>query len=426
MNVLEINDAGLTLGNGTQVLAQSPGFAALDGRQLLVGETARARSRLDPRRSQQRFWYQLDGSLGAPLGSARVQADLAFAHLQSLAPASAGMPLLLAVPGSFTRAQLAVLLGLVDAAGLRAEGLVESSVAAASTVETDPRVLHLDVELHRFVLTVLDGGAELSRVRVEEVAKPGLTAVWDALSRLAAQAFLQQTRFDPLHNAATEQSLFDALPGWLQALDAAPVTVLEMASGARHFRASLAREDLVQKLAEPFADIAQAVQSAARPRPCTLLLGARAAVIPGLADHLEHATGLSAVRLDAQAVARGALSRREHIVIPGAGLAHVTRLPGRARAQDPSHLDGQATHILVGEQAWPLPRQDGDAVLRLDRFVAGGEAMLRRIDGVLWLDGPDSADLQLNGRPVRLPHRVARGDRVDCGAKTLRLIEVLP
>lgn len=433
MNVLEINDSGLLLSDGTQIIAESPGYAALDGRQLLVGSAARARSRLDPRRTYNRYWYQLDAELPAPMGPARSHADLAHTQLQSLAALTPPeTPLLLAVPGSFTREQLGVLLGLVEASGLRAQGLVDAAVAAASALESDPRCLHLDVELHRFVLTVLDGGEQVSRLRVQEVAKPGLSAVWEALARVATSAFVQQTRFDPMHTAGTEQLMFDALPAWLELLSSAPTTVLELSSasgGGRTHRAGLSREDLVKSLREPFEDIASAINSHARPRPATLLLSARAAAVPGLAEHLERATGLAPARLDALAPARGARAQHECIAVPGgAGLAYVTRLAGRPRSATSPDENAGPTHLLVGDRALPLPLRDEDPALPLARLLSSASGSLRRLDGKLWLDGMEHSNigsiLLINGRPARAPLRLGLGDRIEFEGLVLRLIEV--
>lgn len=425
MNVLEINDTGLLLSNGTQVLAESPGFAALDGKTLQVGAAARARSRLDPRRSYNRYWYQLETALPAPIVGARTHADIAYAQLQSLRDAAGGSPLILAVPGSLTREQLSILLGLVDASGLKAEGLVDAAVAAASQVETDATCLHLDVELHRFVLTVLEGGASLSRTRVEEIAKPGLTQVWDALSRVAAIAFVQQTRFDPLHSAGTEQTMFDALPAWLGLLGRSSSAVLELASGTRTHRASVSRDDLVKALREPFEDIAAAIDQHGRPRPVTLMLSARAASVPGLVEHIEHGTGIAALRLDALAPARGARAQSARIVVPGAGLAYVTRLPGISRRADSAREAVGPTHVLIGDYAVALPTHDAELALALERLRPGLPGSLRRLEGRLWLDGSQELSPLLNGKPARLPARVGLGDRIDFEGVVLRLIEVM-
>lgn len=424
MNVLEINDTGLLLSDGARVIAESPGFAALDGKTLHVGAAARARSRLDPRRAFSRFWYQLEATLPAPAAAARSHADLAFAHLQSLHQIAGDEPLILAAPGTLTREQLAILLGLVDASGLKAEGLVDTAVASATQVETLETTLHLDVELHRFVLTVMHGGGEVSRVRIEEVSKPGVTVVWDALARVAAQAFVQQTRFDPLHNASTEQTMFDALPGWLALLAGSPNAVLELSAGSRTHRASVSRDDLVKRLIEPFEDLVGGVDQHGRPRPATLLLSARAAAIPGLAEHVEHATGIAPVRLDALAPARGALAQSARIAVPGAGLAYVTRLTGIARRIDPGAQVAGPTHVLVGDRALPVPRRDGDAMLPLSHLRSGLPGALRLLDARLWLDGADTETVLHNGKPARLPLRLGLGDRIEVGGTLLRMIEV--
>lgn len=424
MNVLELNDAGLLLSDGEQILLESPGFAALEGKELLVGAAARARSRIDPRRTQSRYWYQLEAGLATPFGPARSHADLAYAQLQALRETSGDEPLILAAPGSFTREQLGLLLGIVEAVQLKAIGLVDAAVAAASTVETDARAVHLDVQLHRFVLSVLDGGAELKRLRVEEVAKPGLNAVWDAAAKAAAQAFVQQTRFDPLHTASTEQTLFDALPAWLQALSAEANAMLELSVGDRRHRASVARGELVARLAERYDSIARAIEAEARPRPATLLLSARAAAVPGLAEYLERATGLAPVALDPLAVARGAIAQSARIASDGPGLAHVTRLAGRPRQARASTLS-EATHVLFNDRATPLPQSERDAPLPLSQWLGDAPAALRRLDGRLWLDGGAHAGLLVNGRAAQLPLRMSLGDRIEFGGSVIRLIEVL-
>ena len=64
MRVLEVNDAGLRLSDGAQVLATEPGFASVRGDQIIVGESARRLARQSPQLSHSRFWYQLDQKIG--------------------------------------------------------------------------------------------------------------------------------------------------------------------------------------------------------------------------------------------------------------------------------------------------------------------------------------------------------------------------
>ena len=71
---LHINDAGITVSDGRQIVYRQPGFAYLGGESLETGNRAFARSRIDPRRIQHRYWDQLD---------TRPLADRRFSHLSA-------------------------------------------------------------------------------------------------------------------------------------------------------------------------------------------------------------------------------------------------------------------------------------------------------------------------------------------------------
>lgn len=416
MRVLELNDAGLRLFEGERLLLDSPGCAALDGRRLLTGEAARSRARLDPRRAHDRFWYQLDAALPTPLGEARSAADLAHAHLRSLGEPLTAAPLLLAAPASFTPAQLGVLLGLLHAVGARAVGLVDPAVAAASTVQTQARAVHVDVQLHRVVCTWLEGAAELQRLRVEE-HKPGLAAMQDRCAAVIAAAFVRHARFDPLHNAVTEQALYDRLPGWIARFASESSLVLELESGSRTHRVSLARETLEDALAEQMDALAEALLPQIHAQDATLLLSARAAALPGLAARLS-----PALLLDAAASARGALEYRARIESDSTDLPWITRLPRRAPAQSVSASAAGATHALVGTRARPLPARGQSQAL--SAWLPGAPGLIRHDESGHRIEDAVGAAVRVNGEPLSGPRRLRPGDRVSHGGVELRLIEV--
>lgn len=362
--VLEINDAALTLADGERLLHESPGFAYADGRRLLVGDAARQQCRAQPRRVQSRFWYQLDQApLDAPFADARSHADLAWAQLAALREQGADGPLLLAVPASFDSAQLSLMLALARAARLDAVGLVDAAIAAASTAALPALALHVDVQLHRWWLTriAIDRNGEASRSGGEDLAKPGLTAVWDACAGIIARAFVQQTRYDPLHSAATEQALYDRLPGWLAQFGRSAAVTLELPAGLRSHRASLAADALDSALAPILSRLASGIAAAVGdPAATAILLSARAAAVPGLASAIESAARIRPVVLDAGAVARGALAHSGRIRHDGEALPFVTRLPVTRRDADDAAAAPAApaqptpTHVLIGDVAVPL------------------------------------------------------------------------
>lgn len=417
LRVLELDDTGLRLSEGEQVLIESPGCAALDGKRLLVGEEARARLRLDPRRGNDRFWYQLDATLATPLGEARSAADLAYAHLKSLGEALTAQPLLIAAPATFSGAQLGLLLGLLQALNARAAGLVDSAVAATSGVATLAQAVHVDAQLHRFVFTVMAGQQDLQRQQVEE-HKPGLAAVHERCLSVFAQAFVRQTRFDPMHNARTEQQLYDHLPAWLARLATNPHAVLELDTGDRVHRVTVAADLLAEALAERRRALADSLLPILRGQPTTVLLSARAASVPGLLQALE-----PAVRLDPQAGVRGALLHVDRIATDGVELPWVTRLPRLAAASVAPPELAAATHVLVGARALPLPPPGQSAAL--SAWLPGAPGIVSARDQMLLLEGAQGGGVRVNGQPAGAAQPLHAGDRVAAAGFEVRLIEVV-
>lgn len=419
MWVLECNDAGLALSEDGVLRLVSPGIASLEAGAVVVGEAAWRRWRLAPRQSHHRYWYALDQQpLDPPLGTARTAADLAWHQLGHLRQTVGDQALLLAVPASFERAQLALLLGLCRAAQLKAVGLVDSALAAAVGRARPGPVCHVDVQLHRVWLTRLEAAAELRRVSGLDLAKPGLTAVWDALATAIGEQFVRQTRFDPLHSAAVEQALYDRLPAWVRETDAVPSRTLELAAGGRVYRAQVARETLHAALAPLLQRIVTALRAEVTPQT-QLLVSARAAEVPGLVAALQ---GLGAAQLEVlppDAVAQGAERHAAAIRSDQAALPWVTRLPLAGLAESPAPEAAAAapmrpidtpTHLLIGARAHRL---GGNARLLADWGLDWRE------DGC-WL----AAGARCNGVLLDRPRRLQGGDRIASAGGEAQLIVV--
>ncbi|WP_293372999.1 hypothetical protein [Nevskia sp.] len=426
MRVLEFNDAALTLADADRIHATSPGFAFLDGRKLVFGEAARQQFRAQPRKTQFRYWYQLDQApLDSAFGDARNHADLAWAQLSGIQANGGDGALLLAVPASFDSGQLGLLLALARAAKLDAVGLVDAAVAAASTVDAKATMLHLDVQLHRWWLTRMRAGSDIARTGGEDLAKPGLLAVWDACAGVIAEAFVRQTRFDPLHSAATEQALYERLPNWLAQFGRGAAVTLELPAGLRSHRASLPADALNGALAAISSRIAAGIAAAVTDAAQTaVLLSARAAAVPGLIEAIHAACGVRPQALDAQAVTRGTLAHAERIRADGEALPFVTRLPASgpliaaaAVVVDTAKPAPPPTHLLVDDLASPLPSKtvDGEArLLGLKLRVESGRHLLV----------PEGA-LRIDGRVTTEPTRLSTGQLIETASGAVRVIHVL-
>jgi hypothetical protein len=446
---LELNDAGLILAqddDGTPVIvAEEPGYALLDENRLLTGADAERRARLKPLLAQNRYWRDLGVEpLSRPLGGARSAADLAFAQLDHLlAGAQKGMPLLIAVPAGYSRDQLGLLLGIAQETGAEVRGLVDAALAACSLEPAPSRVLHLDLELHRAMLAVLEQGSDessgLRRARFELLPGHGWLDLTQTWLHLIAETFVRRSRFDPLHQAATEQRLAQLIPPLLS--DAAPADTLpiELEFGATTHRIEIERSEFVRAAERHYEALVKLVQDV-RPagHAVELRVGERAARLPGLIERFEALRDARVTRLPRGAAAIGALRHAPHIERPANAVALVYRLPiaGRAtplvefgatmRAETPA--ERRPTHVLFGSRAWRIAREpltlgwsvpSGRRALILPQGAAGvsrAHCTVSARDGNVIVEDHSTFGSWVNDERVSGEATLEVGDRLRLGA----------
>jgi hypothetical protein len=375
---VELNDAGLVLarigagGEPVVVGEASPGFAVLHEGRVLVGVKAAARHRIAPLHAQNRFWHAL-GLEPLPWSARGVAtfADLAHAHLAAVLATArndgeADDGLLLAVPAGYTREQLGLLVGVANECGGAVRGLVDAGLAAASTVPPSACMLHLDLQLHQASATLLEHARAdglLRRARYELLPGAGELAFRQALAASIASSFVRDTRFDPLHRAATEQRLHDLLPGWMRTLAELDETEAELEFGTTTYRVRLTRAQATAAVETLTGEVLRLVQSARPPGALLhLCFSPRVAAVPGLVARLAGLRDCVMVELGHGAAARGALLAADAIVRPAEAIALVHRLP----LVSPASTDDGAltvvavpaeaipTHVLFGGRAWPI------------------------------------------------------------------------
>jgi hypothetical protein len=436
---LELTGAGFALADAAAVVAAEPACAWFERDSVLTGPAARARARLAPLFASTRY---LEEPGTEPLARQRPivrnTADLVYAQLAALArlPVLAGQPVVLAVSSGYSLEQLRLLVGIATAAELTVTGLVNAAVAAAADRPSLPRALHLDLEMHRAVLTELIRADGLRRGRVDLARAVGLRAIEDALAQHVAQSFVRATRFDPLHQAVTEQALYDRLPDWLAAAaGGGTVAVLEH-GGLRH-ETRLEAAHLSAALAPLTAEILRLVHSARRAgEALTLYLTERVSTVPGLLAALGTLHGVALVGLPSAAAAAGALAHAAEI--EGPELAFVSRLAAAAAATAVSASSerrtvGEApTHVVCQGRVWAL----GSEPLVVGRMpggpraiaVSGSLAGVSRTHCVLIAGGGDAVleDLSsygtfVNGERVERRARLAVGDRIRVGTPGVEL-----
>jgi len=430
---IELVDAGLLALRGEQLSEPSPGVALLDPAGVTLGRAAAAQLRLRPVQAVDRYWADLNvDALPRSMAGVRSHADLGFRHLVQLwaEVAEPGDEAFMVVPGSLRGEALGLAAGIARAAGIPVAGWIDAAVAACAGLAARETVLHLDVQLHQAVLTVLAGTDRLLRQRVEVTPRVGLKPLYAAWGQLIAGAMVRRTRFDPLHQAASEQQLLDRLPHWLQALGPAESVDVQVEAPAGVFGVTLPREQFVFAAESWYSQLLDLVAAVRRAGvPVTIALSARAALLPGLAARCAALAEVERVELPADAALRAALAQADAIRGPEPA-ALVTALPRavpvqRATAQRAPRGE-RPTHLLFAGRAHAIttePLRVGLAAAGVHSLVLPGPAagvsrqhceLLRVGDDVVVRDLSRYGTF-VNGERVVDSARLAAGDRLRLG-----------
>jgi hypothetical protein len=373
---------------------------------------------------------------------AKSAADLAHAQLLQIWKrlGATSNEVLLAVPGSFDREKLGLLLGIAAACEIPVTGLVDAAIAACDRPYPGWDSIHVEAHLHGFGLTRI-GLTERSRPdeavaeAFEMVGQTGVARLRERWAQRIAAAFVEQTRFDPLSDGKTEQRLFDSLPAWLEAFGSLPSANVEFELGETSKRIQVARKDIVAEAADAYDILANRVAMARSPgRGLAVRVGSVLAGLPGATERLSRIAGVRIVELPAGAGALGALRCANDVRSTPGQTTLVKSLAWRAPAGElpallPEELDGlvaQATHLLIRDTAHPIGERGlklrfGEAG-RLQIVDKGGDDRadfsLRRSEDGLRLEYAGEARVRVNAKLVEPGARLASGDRLAIARST--------
>ncbi len=413
LNVIELNDSGVSVSRDGVVVCVSPGIALVDGQSVLCGTAAQLRAQIQPRAVYQHFWQQLNE---APLPDARRHcrhhADLAYHHLASVLDA-AGRPAeaLLAVPGHYDDAQLALLLGIAQALDLKVAGLVDSSVAALAGCAPAGSYVVVDMHRHHVSLSTVEVDAQVTRLEFKDIEQAGLARIEAAAVELVAAALLGQAHFDALHEAGSAQLLHDRLPRWLLQAKQHSEVVIDLDYHGKRFSARLAARDFVHVTSMVLAAVCERL-----PTNAQVLVSATLAALPGALEQLAPARALPA-----DACYRGIAEHRLALGTGQGGVSYVMQLPATRAPQfdnDAATITRNAvsrapSHVLAGHAAHALAitplylHADG----RVSPAAQGascavtlqGEQAVLRVNGV---------ETRINGVPAAGASLLRAGDHI--------------
>ncbi len=361
-----INDAGIAVLDASRVLYREPGFALLEDDELSTGSAAYSQARIKPRRIHNDFWSRLST---APLADRRFQhlsaADLASRQLEQIWKDVGGGDnhLVIAVPAYMGTDNLSLLLGIATELKIPIVGLVDAAVAATRREYKGAIPVHVDLSLHSTMLTRIAQTGQAQVDRAEVVDGCGVLALFDAWIHIIAEAFVQQSRFDPLHTAETEQALYDKLPDWLAAATTGEKVLLEVAYRDITHEAEVESLELVGAAAPIYHSIVSNLRALYRADELPALqLSDRAARMPGFADILSARVGGEVFLLESGATARGLLSRCRDMRPGNKAVSLIRHLPWDQSAielegKEALAHSGQPTHLLFADTAYAIDAQ---------------------------------------------------------------------
>tara|TARA_B100001250_G_scaffold59126_1_gene46036 strand:+ start:1628 stop:2974 length:1347 start_codon:yes stop_codon:yes gene_type:complete len=356
LKVIELNDSCLTVGDENGIVSQTIGFALVTSDKIEVGEKAEGQACLEPTNIFNKYWQELSLEPISHSPKIRHHADLAYAQLKNIAEVNGvDDEVIFAVPSNFTRQQLEILLGLANQCPFRVVGLVDSGLLAAASTAKAEHIVYVDIQLHQVILTELSVTGDHIEVKgVTQVPGVGIQNFQNLMMRMATDLFIAQCRFNPQHNAYTEQQLYNELNSWFFQDDKEQTFLLELKSGDAAHTAKLPKESLVAALQEYYQKINEQIKVMASSNS-QLLLSENLSGLPGYVSTLSSIHNL--VLIERSQITKACCDFKTLIIDDKEQVHLVTRFVAEeigihksAHRPAEHHLD-IATHILYDNKA---------------------------------------------------------------------------
>ena len=425
---IELNDAGIQQAVDGKLIDISPGYAVLDGDRLFIGEAGRRNARLLPRWTNNRFWNQLSTDpIANSTSTIRHHADLAFAHLDQMWNNMNDKidQVVLAVPGYYKRDQMGLLLGMAKESNIPISGLIDTGLISIAEQPSLQTVMFLDISLHRINITLFKSDGMLRKIETLTVSESGLFTLWDRWANIIAKQFIQTSRYDPMHQAESEQKLFDLLPDWIEKGERANPFDLELEGIT--YSTKVSGDQLLTACATVYPEIVKTIRGLVPVGDsASLFVSHRFRGFPGLDDSLQLIPNLEINYLEESASTDAAQVHWDKLSSTDGSVAHVTSLPVSARKSSPQVINQSPTHLLVGTRAYGINktlRIESLGTNTLTESSNNARCTLYQRGQEVFLDSNDP-DLLLNGKSAGSQTPLAAGDQNKLGGKTADLITV--
>jgi hypothetical protein len=447
MNVfaIELDDRAASMAREGRVLTNAPS-AVFDGTGgEPTGSNAWRELRSRPRAISTRH---LTAVLTQRARSARADALLEAELKSRLAeqPVAEGERIWIVTPAKAEAAGLTALLGITRRMGLPIDGFVDAAAVTSAALGSERNAIVLELGLHHAAATAVDfEGSQARRRRTVSTDRGGLIELYQVWLDLVSTTMVKRTRFDPLHDAATEQQLFAAIPALALEVARAGSTTASITSPTERFEAALTRDQFSQA-AEPIYRSIVGLLHQLRPAGTAvcIVVPHLVAQFPGLREQLDQFVGCELVSVpDGFAAAATSLLDLEP-QIDGDSVRWLRRVPlgaqtvmpdrvtrealgqHRSGGPPPSHVlwDGRAYSLNVDSLVVGRGPSDSSRYITLPDGLAGVSrrhcTFVHDGDELVLLDH-SSFGTYVNGERVQERVRIHAGDRVRLGEPGVEL-----
>ncbi len=396
---LALEDAAFAIVRPGAPASIEPSVVQAQGPQ--VGASAIAVARLTPTLVSTRHWFEIATSADPALRSLQVaRAELvARTGLPTARPqqsdeqAADGTYWCVAVSPAFDARALRQVLGLTRSAGIEVRAFVDAGVATAAALDLPRGAIVLELGLHHVAATRVDvDGGELRRRSALVRTRGGLESLQEGALQLISDAMVLRTRFDPLHDAANEQTLYERLPQWLAEAAAEGSVRAGLEVRGERFEVELSRDQFAERAAPLYRDIVALIHEL-RPAGAalTIVLPDVATRLPGLVEALAEFRGcefrvappgsaaLAAAQIAVERPESGAvrllrgLPRFDDAVLDAAqrDASFRVQAPDAGVIAPPTHLLWSGRALELTGRSLPVGRAPGAAGLQLPDGLAG-------------------------------------------------------
>ena len=378
---LELSDAGIIAAAGKPArlleidgqATESRGFALPQKNGVLVGNAAESQAHIFPRQTINDFWDQLNTEPIKQPGQYTPQnnAEIAYTHLSLVwqQVQNHGDEIVMAVPSFYGREQLGLILGITNELSMPLKGFIPQALVAASSQEpTDRMLLHLDIHLHRIEVIYLNQEESFVIEDTISATGKGLSQLYRDWVEAIAKKFVRKTRFDPLHQAASEQELYDRLPGILSHFQHHASLDVEIGGADASYNINLKRDLIIRKAESIYKQFVRTISKIHKKHgkskaPLTLLVTHRLSQLPGFKETLTTLKNTEVIELEQGAAAIGVLGLWNRLSSQGNknGVSFFSSIPqqhsDQSDNQQPSVENAASrlpTHVLYRSVAYPV------------------------------------------------------------------------